>query len=96
MYIFTHTCTYAHTFTYVHTHKYACTYVMCDIRTCTCTWHMCTRAHAFARMYAYIVHQHLSQDAFSFREPSALMHTRLVSNSAPMWSSRCCFTACRF
>ena len=22
--------------------------------------------------------------------------TRLVSNSAPTWSSRCCFTACQF
>ena len=25
-----------------------------------------------------------------------LQYTRLVSNSAPMWSSRCCFTACHF
>ena len=23
-------------------------------------------------------------------------HTRIVSNSAPTWSSRCCFTACQF
>ena len=26
----------------------------------------------------------------------ASMYTRLVSNSAPTWSSRCCFTACHF
>ena len=24
------------------------------------------------------------------------VYTRLVSNSAPTWSSRCCFTACHF
>ena len=29
-------------------------------------------------------------------ENSLRMHTRLVSNSAPMWSSTCCFTACHF
>ena len=26
----------------------------------------------------------------------SLMYTRLVSNSTPTWSSRCCFTACCF
>ena len=26
----------------------------------------------------------------------SMMYTRLVSNSAPTWSSRCCFTACHF
>ena len=27
---------------------------------------------------------------------SCSTYTRLVSNSAPTWSSRCCFTACHF
>ena len=26
----------------------------------------------------------------------AVIYTRLVSNSAPTWSSRCCVTACHF
>ena len=28
--------------------------------------------------------------------PFCRMHTRLVSNSAPTWLPRCCFTACHF
>ena len=28
--------------------------------------------------------------------PGSFEYTRLVSNSAPTWSSRCCFTDCRF
>ena len=36
-------------------------------------------------------HRTRIEDAF---EPS--MYTRLVSNSAPAWSSGCCFTACHF
>ena len=29
-------------------------------------------------------------------EGPAHEYTRLVSNPGPTWSSRCCFTACRF
>ena len=52
---------------------------------------MYTFVYAYIYIYRY--------NKFSFvdgRRGEGLMYAWLVSDSAPTWASRCCFTACHF
>ena len=80
--------------------------VSCVVPLCTMiAWHdlIC---HAMPRdtilhdMLASVASCHITLRrvdlSFLLHHIAAYIYTRLVSNSAPTWSSKCCFTACHF